>query len=152
MKFPAKPFWFASKDVRTLQSGHRLVQVSIFVCRRKSPPTGGYFRRQPKIETCISKTVNPLDQWQKFCQYWWRECNLTADFWFCFSWHPQISQFWSCDHYQPIILRICWFLAPSNQPITEVGPLSTKQIADLLGLCKANLSYCQNGLFVSLRD
>merc|ERR1719229_744410 len=29
------------------------------------------------------KTVNPLDPRQRFCQYWLRECNLTADNRFC---------------------------------------------------------------------
>ena len=58
-----------------------------------------------------AKTVNPLDPQQQFCDYWPRECNLMADFW------------------------SCWVLAPSNQPITELGLLSTNQIAGLLGLC-----------------
>ena len=57
-----------------------------------------------------TKTPNPLfPRWQ-FCQYCRRECNLTADFWFC------------------------WVLALSNHPITELGPLSTYQIPDLLSL------------------
>ena len=59
-----------------------------------------------EIPTSSSKTVNPLDPRRKFCQYWPRECNLTAEF--------------DC-------------LAPSNQPITELGPLSTNQIPGLLG-------------------
>ena len=57
-----------------------------------------------------AKTVNPLDPRQQFCEYWPGECNLTADF------------------------QFFWVMAPSNQPITELGPLSTSQIADLLGL------------------
>ena len=57
------------------------------------------------------KTVNPLDPRRQFCQYWPRECNLTADF------------------------RFCWILAPSNQPIREVEPLSTNQLLDPMDLC-----------------
>ena len=83
---------------------------------------------------CRPKTVNPLDPRQQFCQYWLRECNLTADFWICISWHPQISQSESWDHYQPISFWIRWILAPSNQPIIELGPLSTNQLLDPLGL------------------
>ena len=32
---------------------YKTIQVSHFVCRRKSPPAAGDFRRQPKCETCI---------------------------------------------------------------------------------------------------
>ena len=56
----------------------------------------------------ISKTVNPFDPRQQFCQYQPRDYNLTANFLFCL------------------------FLAPSNQSITKLGPLLTKQIVDLL--------------------
>ena len=54
------------------------------------------------------KTVNPLDPQRHFCQYCLREGNLTADFWICISWHPQISQSESWDHYQPISFWIRW--------------------------------------------
>ena len=30
------------------------------------------------IKTADPKTVYPLDAWQRFCQYWPRDCNLTA--------------------------------------------------------------------------
>ena len=80
------------------------------------------------------KTVNFLDPQRQFCKYWPRECNLTADFWICNSWHPQISQSESWNYYQPITFWIRWILAPSNQPIIELGPLSTNQILDPLGL------------------
>ena len=73
------------------------------------------------IITDEAKTVKPLDPRRQFCQYWQRECNSTADFWFCWVWHPQISQSQSWDHYQPIRCRVCLVLAPSNQPITRAG-------------------------------
>ena len=57
-----------------------------------------------------TKTPNPLFPRRQFCQYCRRDCNLTANFWFC------------------------WVLALSNHPITELGPLSTYQIPDLLSL------------------
>ena len=79
------------------------------------------------------KTVNPLDAQWRFCQYWPRECNLTADFYFTWVWHPQIGQSQSWDHYQPIRFWVFLVLAPSNQPITELVPLSTDQILGLLG-------------------
>ena len=34
----------------------KLLQGSHFVCRRKWPPVGGDFRRQPKRETCTTGT------------------------------------------------------------------------------------------------
>ena len=60
------------------------------------------------FKALISKTVNPFDPRQQFCQYQPRDYNLTANFLFCL------------------------FLAPSNQSITKLGPLLTKQIVDLL--------------------
>ena len=39
----------------------------------------------------------------------------------------------SWDNYQPIRFWFYWVLAPSNQPITELGPLWTNQIPSLLG-------------------
>ena len=80
------------------------------------------------LSGCEPKTVNPLDPRQGFCQYWPWGCNLTAEFWFCLvlanhragtsinqsdcgsagSWHPQISQSQSWDHYQPIRFWIRW--------------------------------------------
>ena len=81
-----------------------------------------------------TKTVNHLDERRRFCQYWPRECNLTADFWVCYSWHPQISQWESLNHYQPIRCWIRWILAPSNQPIMEQRPPSTNQMLDPLDL------------------
>ena len=63
-----------------------------------------------QVTVICPKTVNLLDERRRFCQYWPRECNLTAD------------------------LRFCLVLAPSNQPITELGPLSTNQIVDPLDL------------------
>ena len=48
--------------------------------------------------------------------------------------HPQISQSESLNHYQPIRFWFRWILAPSNQPIIELGPLSTNQILDPPGL------------------
>ena len=80
------------------------------------------------------KIVYHLDERRRFCQYWPRECNLTADFWVCYSWHPQISQWESLNHYQPIRCWIRWILAPSNQPIIERRPPSTNQMLDPLGL------------------
>ena len=62
------------------------------------------------LKEVYPKTVNPLDPRRKFCHYWPRECDLTADFWFF------------------------WVLAPSNHPITELEPLSTNQIPGLLSL------------------
>ena len=84
-------------------------QVKYWPCQTKEfiilPAFG--LRETP---TSSSKTVNPLDPRRKFCQYWPRECNLTADFWFF------------------------WVFAPSNHPITELEPLSTNLIPGLLSL------------------
>ena len=67
------------------------------------------FEQLQVIVTIVTNSKN-CDQVQRSCQYWQRECSLTADF------------------------RFCWVLAPSNQPITELGPLSTNQNLGLLGL------------------
>jgi len=77
------------------------------------------------------KTVNPLDPRQRFCQYWLRECNLTADNRFCCG----LGTLKSANHRAgtPINQSHCGSAGSLNFCESEANPTShTVKIASLL--------------------